>query len=270
MAQNRRPACAGPVLVVTVLALAAWAGVNASCPTSNSDVHLNSNAYTITASDLAVATTADATPANVSDGRIVLSEFTFASPERTNERLALHANGYSNIKATVYCLNVANYGCKGASSAGTDGNSTCVGCAGTVAVAVAGLGAWEPSGDHALCACTSSGGAITPRTIYHAAAANPHYFTYHAVSANTSYNTYQAAAANANYNTYQAAAANADYSTYQAAAANASYFTPANSPSTTATEHQTACDAGCACDTAGMPRDLLTAPAHASRTCATP
>jgi len=148
------------------------------------DIHLDSSTipYAITASDLTVQTTEKI--ANIANGSIVLSAFTFALPERTGIQLAS-----GQIQATVYCPKVENSGCTEASVAGADGNSTCIGCAGAVFPVVTGLGAWVSTGNHTNCSCSDSGVASTHSTIYHAQAANPHYFTPENVPVNNCANT---------------------------------------------------------------------------------
>ena len=95
--------------------------------------------------------------ANRTNGSIELGTFTFAQPERTGVALA---NG--QISASIKCPKVANAGCRGASVAGSDGNSTCIGCAGTVSVTVSGLGAFVSSGNSSGCACRSDGTVLSP------------------------------------------------------------------------------------------------------------
>ena len=136
------------------------------------DYHLNANGYALTHSDLMIASGRPHQPANFSNGTVKLLEHTFAFPERTANIVA-----EGNFKASVYCPKVNNWGCHGESQAGTDGNSTCLGCAGAVSVTVAGAGAYVAAGDHDDCACSDSGAVTTPPPVYHAVAANAVFYT---------------------------------------------------------------------------------------------
>ncbi len=106
------------------------------------DAHLNASGYSITASDLLVATAKGSDPApTVTVGGVELRPFQFKSPETTGTPVAS-----TQLKASIRCATVPNNGCTGPSKPGTNGNSTCLACAGTVSHTVSGGGAYLQAG----------------------------------------------------------------------------------------------------------------------------